>query len=81
MGFTNVHFVIKAFWDSPANVWVASSADELGLVAEAESLDTLVVKIRELVPELVALNGLVLENDSVPYDLLVQDSQHSPACA
>jgi len=76
-----MHFIIKAFWDSEASVWVASSDDELGLVAEAESLDTLMVKIRELVPELVELNGLVPENDSAPYDLLVQDSQRSPACA
>ena len=74
--------MIKAFWDSQANVWVATSDDELGLVTEAESLDTLVAKIRELVPELVELNDLVPENDSVPYDLLVQDDgRRSPACA
>lgn len=74
-----MHFLITAFWESDANVWVASSDDELSLVAEAESLDTLRNKIRELVPELMALNGLSPENDSVPYDLLVHDNQRTPA--
>ncbi len=76
-----MHLLIRAFWDSDANVWVASSDDELGLVAEAESLDTLIKKIRELVPELVELNGLAPEAGFVPYDLLVHDNQRSPAFA
>ena len=76
-----MHFLIEAFWDSEASVWVASSDDELGLVTEAESLDRLMVNIRALVPELVELNGLVPENNSMPYDLRVQDSQRSSACA
>ncbi|MDN5937196.1 MAG: DUF1902 domain-containing protein [Salinisphaera sp.] len=76
-----MHFLIKAFWDSEASVWVASSDDELGLVAEAKSLDALVAKIRELVPELVELNGLTPETDACPYDLLVQDSQAARASA
>lgn len=75
-----MHFTIKAFWDSEADVWVASN-DELGLVTEAESLDSLEAKIHTMVPELIELNGLLPDAGSVPFDLLVHDKQQRIACA
>lgn len=80
-GTRAMHFLIDASWDNEAKVWVASSDDELGLVAEAESLDLLMSKIRELVPELIELNGLTAEASSCPYDVLVHDNQSTQACA
>ncbi|MGH9471101.1 MAG: DUF1902 domain-containing protein [Terriglobia bacterium] len=50
-------YQIEAHWDSEAGVWVAESADVPGLVAEAGSMNTLVEKVRVLVPELLELNG------------------------
>jgi predicted RNase H-like HicB family nuclease len=47
----------EAHWDSEAGVWVAESEDIPGLVAEAESMNALVEKVRVLVPELFELNG------------------------
>jgi len=48
---------VEARWDSEAGVWVAESDDIPGLVAEAESMNALMEKIRVLVPELFELNG------------------------
>ena len=48
---------VEARWDAEAGVWVAESDDIPGLVAEAESMNALVEKIRVLVPELFELNG------------------------
>jgi hypothetical protein len=50
-------YEVKAHWDSEAAVWVAVSEDIPGLVAEAESMNALVEKVRVLVPELFELNG------------------------
>jgi predicted RNase H-like HicB family nuclease len=41
-----------------AGVWVATSDDVPGLVAEAESLDALSEKLKVLVPELLDVNGV-----------------------
>jgi predicted RNase H-like HicB family nuclease len=53
----NRTYQVEAHWDSEAEVWVAESEDIPGLVAEAESVNALVEKIRVLVPELFELNG------------------------
>ena len=50
-------YEVEAHWDSEAWVWVAESEDIPGLVAEAESMNALVEKVRVLVPELFELNG------------------------
>jgi hypothetical protein len=50
-------YEVEARWDSEAEVWVAESEDIPGLVAEAESMNALVEKVRILVPELFELNG------------------------
>ena len=42
--------------DDEAGVWYVSDSDVPGLVAEADSERDLIVKIRELVPELYELN-------------------------
>ena len=42
--------------DDEAGVWYVSDSDVPGLVAEAASERDLIVKIRELVPELYELN-------------------------
>ena len=52
-------YEIRAQWDSEAGVWVAESEDVPGLVAEADSPNVLVQKLRTLIPELLELNGAV----------------------
>ncbi len=50
-------YQVDAHWDSEAGVWVAGSEDIPGFVAEAESMNALVEKVRVLVLELFELNG------------------------
>ena len=50
-------YVVRAFWDAEAGVWVAESDDVPGLVAEASTPAELEAKLRVLVPELLELNA------------------------
>ena len=52
-------FHIDAFWDADVAVWVATSDDIPGLATEADSLDALQLKLREMVPELLLLNHVL----------------------
>ena len=47
---------ISLLWDADASVWVATSDDIPGLVLESGSLDALTERVRNAVPELLALN-------------------------
>ncbi len=51
-------YLVRAIWDSEANVWVAESDDVPGLVTEAPTPQALVAKLRVLLPELLELNGV-----------------------
>jgi predicted RNase H-like HicB family nuclease len=50
---------IEAFWDSEAEVWVATSEDVPGLVTEAETIELLTSKLRVMIPELIFANEIV----------------------
>ncbi|MEJ0024518.1 MAG: DUF1902 domain-containing protein [Rhizomicrobium sp.] len=52
-------FLVKAIWDAEAGVWVAPSDDVPGLATESKSFESLLKKLRGLVPELLELNGLI----------------------
>lgn len=65
-------YVVRAFYDDEAKVWVAESKDVPGLATEAESIESLVKKLRVMVPELIALNRPRLRKP-VPYDLVFND--------
>ena len=60
---------IRAFWDDEAKVWVAHSDDVPGLVTEAQSVDQLVEKLKTLIPELLAENGINATGD-IPFKLV-----------
>ncbi len=49
--------VVRAIWDDESEVFVATSTDVPGLVAEAANLPELQVKLETLIPELLSLNG------------------------
>lgn len=50
-------YFIRAEWDEEANVWVASSDDVPGLATEGETLETLIQKLKIMIPELLEANG------------------------
>lgn len=56
---------VKAFWDSEAEVWVATSDDVPGLVTEAADADELIGKLRAMIPELLEANGLLDQDEAV----------------
>ena len=49
-------YKIEAFWDREALVWVAESADILSLVTEADTLENLTAKLKQMIPELLIAN-------------------------
>jgi predicted RNase H-like HicB family nuclease len=50
-------YTIHAAWDSDACVWVAESEDIPGLATEAPTMELLMTKLKDMVPELLVLNG------------------------
>ena len=48
---------IHAFYDEEAKVWIAEH-DEIGLATEADSIEVLAYKLKEMIPELVTLNNI-----------------------
>lgn len=62
---------VQAIWDAEAEVWVATSEDIPGLATEAETIEALTAKLRNMIPELMILNKLIAENysDSINFDL------------
>lgn len=71
---SNAAYEFWAQWDSEAGVWVAESEDVSGLVAEADSPNVLVQKLRRLIPELLELNG-VLSDRTANFRLLYQHEE------
>lgn len=59
---------VRAEWDEEAAVWVATSDDVPGLVAEADTAEALLVKLRVLIPELLDANGFP-DSGEVPFEL------------
>jgi predicted RNase H-like HicB family nuclease len=55
-------YKIEAFWDSETQVWVAESEDVPGLVTEADTIESLTDKLREMIPELLHLNNIVSDD-------------------
>ncbi len=56
-------YEITAKWDPEAKVWVATSDDVPGLVAEAETYEALLKKLEVMVPELLGANGVLQPNE------------------
>ncbi len=74
MTLINKNYQVEAFWDSDAEVWVATSDDVLGLVTEAENLEVLSEKIRVIIPELLTLNGVISPNEktNIKWELITR---------
>jgi predicted RNase H-like HicB family nuclease len=62
---------VRAIWDAEVEVWVATSEDIPGLATEAETIEALTIKLRNMIPELMILNKLISENysGSINFDL------------
>ena len=64
--------IVRADWDSDAQVWVATSADVEGLCVEAETLEKLAPKVLGAISDLAELNGLQFETDDIPVHIMAE---------
>lgn len=71
-------YFVRAEWDEEALVWVATSDDVPGLVTEADTMESLIAKLRALIPELLEANGQAAL-DAVPFELLTRRFETIPA--
>ncbi len=55
---------VRAMWDQDAGVYIATSDDVPGLVAEADTPSALQEKLHTLIPELLELNRSLLPAQS-----------------
>ena len=62
---------VRAEWDEETEVWVATSDDVPGLVAEADTTEALLAKLHILIPELLEANGYPGVG-SVPFELFTR---------
>ena len=65
-------YKIEAFWDQEAEVWFAESQDILGLVTEAENLDQLTHKLKQIIPDLLIANHGIDQNhqENITFELI-----------
>lgn len=52
--------IVRAIWDAEAQVWVAESENVPGLATEADTIEALTAKLRNLIPELLILNNSII---------------------
>ncbi|MBQ6733872.1 MAG: DUF1902 domain-containing protein [Lachnospiraceae bacterium] len=52
-----MEYVIRFQWDEEAGVWIAIN-DYIPLTLESESLDDLMQRVRDAIPELIEMNHL-----------------------
>jgi hypothetical protein len=70
MGSTPDSVMVKVEFDDEAKVWVATSEDVPGLVAEHADFQSLIDIVGELIPILLEENGM-LEDNFEPFDIPV----------
>ncbi len=79
----DINIFVKALWDDDAGVWVATSEQVPGLVAEASKAEELEKMLVVMIPELLKLNGLIEEEnckDGIPFWLLQESVVIAQAC-
>ncbi len=64
--------IVRAFWDGEADVWVATSDDVPGLVAEAATREALRETIMVRIGELLELNGSDSHLPEIPVHILTE---------
>lgn len=69
--------VVNIVFDDETKVYIATSDDVPGLVAEADTFESLKEKVLYLIPELVKMNNHLIDDaPTVPVELLIRQTQH-----
>ena len=66
----NRTYLVRAKWDNEAQVWVADSDDIPGVAAEAESREKLQDKLAVLIPEMIELNNVEVDQTE-PLEIVI----------
>ena len=66
----NRTYAIRATWDNEAKVWVADSDDIPGIAAEAEDREALQAKLSALIPEMIELNNVQIDQTQ-PLEIVI----------
>lgn len=53
-----MEYKVDLKWDDEADVWIATSDDAPGLILESGSLDALIERVKNAIPELLELNKI-----------------------
>ena len=64
--------IVRAIWDAEAGVWVATSEDVPGLVAEAATFEALKQTVLTRIGELIELNGVASTLPEIPVHILAE---------
>ena len=62
---------VNALWHDEARVWVATSDEVPGLATEADDMESLVEKLKTMIPELLDANGIAREAQ-IPLEVVGQ---------
>lgn len=75
--------LVKAEWDAEASVWVATSDDVAGLVAEAPTLEKLRPKLLSMISDLIELNRIESKLAEIPVHIVAHsiDRMTNPQAA
>ena len=68
---------VNANWDTEAGVWVATNDDVPGLVTEAKTFESLLKKLRIMVPEMLELNGAMPKSGKAPYRVIAERQENT----
>lgn len=66
--------IVRAVWDEEARVWIATSEDVPGLVAEACTMEDLRETVLTRVSELLQLNGAGFALPEIPVHILAEQT-------
>ncbi len=63
---------VRVEWDDEGCVWVATSDDVPGLATEQDTMEGLIEKLKILIPELLDANGITIDSEEIPFEILTR---------
>jgi predicted RNase H-like HicB family nuclease len=73
--------IVNAIWDAENKVWVAESEEVPGLATGADTLEELVEKLKIVIPELLAENGVVSATGRLLFKVEAERSEYTSIAA
>ena len=80
MAVSEDQYTVHCEWDPDARVWVATSDDVPGRATGADTLDELIEKLKAVIPELLAANGLLNpdQQGDIPFAIIAERHETAP---